>query len=176
MTILIDTPRLQMREFTLDDAEAVLAFSIPEVTRYTGDEGTVQTLDDARRIIREIWLREYQENGYARYALVHKADNRVIGFCGLKFEPHLGGPDLGYRMLPEYWGQGLGLEAAKAALEYGQQVLKLDPIYAEVVEENHASRRIIEKLGMVWQTQYEEDGEQIHRYRTPKPSTNSMPG
>ncbi|MBY6188156.1 GNAT family N-acetyltransferase [Marinobacter hydrocarbonoclasticus] len=167
MAIKIETPRLLMREFTLDDAEAVLAFSTLEVTRYTGDAGAVKSVDDARHIIRDIWLTEYQQHGYARYALVHKTDQRVIGFCGLKYERHLGGPDLGYRMLPEYWGQGLGLEAAKAALEYGQQVLKLNPIYAEVVKQNTASRRIIEKLGMIWQMEYEEDGEQILRYRTP---------
>ncbi|ADN74896.1 GCN5-related N-acetyltransferase [Ferrimonas balearica DSM 9799] len=167
MTILIDTPRLQMRHFTPDDADAVLAFSGPEVTRYTGDDGAIQNLDDARRVIREIWQAEYQRHGYARYALVHKASQRVIGFCGLKYEPHLAGADLGYRMLPEYWGQGLGREAAEAALRYGQQVLGLDPIYAEVVEQNRASRRIIEGLGMVWLCQFEDAGETVHRYRTP---------
>ncbi|MBY5993532.1 GNAT family N-acetyltransferase [Ferrimonas balearica] len=166
MTIKIDTPRLQMREFTPEDAAAVLAFSVPEVTRYTGDAGAIATLADAQRVINDIWLAEYRRHGYARYALVHKADQRVIGFCGLKYEPHLGGPDLGYRMLPEYWGQGLATEAAAAALDYGQQVLKLDPIYAEVVAENHASRRIIEKLGLVWQCQYQEAGWTVHRYRT----------
>ncbi len=168
MTIKIDTPRLQMRAFTPEDAEAVLAFSRPpEVTRYTGDAGRVTNLAEARAVITDIWQAEYQRYGYARYALVHKADNRVIGFCGLKYEPHLGGADIGYRMLPAYWGQGLGWEAAHATLAYGREVLKLNPIYAEVVEENLASRRIIERLGMVLIGRSTQDGFQVLRYRTP---------
>ena len=120
MTTYIETPRLIMREFTLDDAEAVYQFnSHKEVTRYTGDAGFVKSIDDAKSIINDIWLKEYHHYGYARWALVDKQTQQVIGFCGLKYEPELNAPDIGYRMLPEYWGKGLGMEASKAALEYG---------------------------------------------------------
>lgn len=169
MEFLIETERLGMRHFTLEDATDVLRFSSnEEVTLYTGDAGSIASLDDAEHVINSIWLAEYQQHGYARYALVHKADNKVIGFCGWKYMTEEGKPDLGYRMLPEYWGQGLGMEAALAAMHYGKNVLGLTEVFADAVVENTGSIRIIEKLGFEFEKQYHlvEDGFdfQIRRY------------
>lgn len=165
MTALIETERLLMRKFELADAPAVLEFSShPEVTRYTGDAGVVQSLEDAEKVIREIWLAEYEQYGYARYALVHKADNKVIGFCGLKYEPELKGPDLGYRMLPEYWGQGLGTEAVQAALHYGVHTLGLKHIQAMAMLDNAASNRVLTKLGFVLSGVIESHGFEVNHY------------
>lgn len=148
--ILIETARLQMRKFELQDAEAVLAFSRdPQVTRYTGDKGEVKTLDDAKRVIEQVWFKDYRTYGYGRYALVHKADNKVIGFCGLKYLPEFEMADLGYRMLPDYWGQGLGMECAQAALCYGFDKLELDKVFAMADVENTGSNRILQKLGFI---------------------------
>ncbi|MCO7227470.1 GNAT family N-acetyltransferase [Pleionea sp. CnH1-48] len=165
MDILVDTPRLQMRKFTLDDIDAVFEFSAhPDVVRYTGDAGLVKTKEDAKGIIEDIWLKEYEQYGYARYALIHKEDNRVIGFCGVKYEPDLGAPDIGYRMLPEYWGQGLGYEAASTTLEFAKHTLGLERIVGEVAEENIGSWKILEKCGMQRIDEYEKMGFRIYFY------------
>lgn len=165
--VLIETPRLYMREFTMDDALAVHEFgSNEEVTRYTGDAGSVESLQDAKKIIEKVWLAEYKKYGYARYALVHKSDDRVIGFCGLKFEEEMGLPDIGYRMLPEYWGRGLATEAARATLEYARTELGLGRIVGLAVVENVASNRVLEKIGMRIVATFEEDGFTINRYES----------
>lgn len=154
-----------MREFTLDDVDSVYEFSTcPDVTRYTGDEGDVKTKKDAEGIIRNIWLKEYQKYGYARYALIHKGDQKLIGFCGVKFVPDLGFPDIGYRMLPEYWGRGLGTEAVVAALKYAHEVLGLENIIAEVVDQNIASNKLLLKVGFHLVDSYEKYGFTINRY------------
>lgn len=164
MNPLIETPRLLMREFALSDAQAVYEFSSdPEVCRWTGDE-LICTLADAENIIRNTWLAEYKKYGYARYALIHKADDKVIGFSGIKFEPSLNAPDIGYRMLPQYWGKGLGLEAAQATLDYAYKVLKLEKVVAEAVVENVASNRILQKIGLKLVDTYEKDGFMINLY------------
>ena len=109
MTILIETPRLKMREFTLDDLDAVYTFSInKDVTKYTGDLGMVKTKQDAKDVIINVWQAEYKKYGCARYALLCKETDEVIGFCGIKCLPEEQQPDIGYRMLPKYWGKGLG--------------------------------------------------------------------
>lgn len=165
MNVLIETERLQMREFTLDDTDAVYEFQTnSDVLRYMGGDGAVETREDAERIIRDIWLVEYEKYGYARYALVHKVDQRVIGFCGLKFEPEYGLPDLGYRMLPEYWGRGLATEAALAVLEYARDVLQLEKIFGEVVEKNTASINVLEKVGFRHVDTYQKYGFTVRRY------------
>ena len=165
MRILIDTERLQMREFTLDDADAVFEFSTnTDVTRFTGDDGTVNTKKDAENLIRDIWLAEYEKYGYARYALIHKGDRKVIGFCGVKFIPEFDLPDIGYRMLPEYWGRGLGTEAVRAALDYARSVLGLKRIVGEVAEQNTASNKLLLKVGLRHVDTYEKYGFTVNRY------------
>ena len=165
MTTLIETERLKMRKFNLEDIDAVFEFcTCPEVTRYTGDAGTVTKKTDAERLIRNVWLAEYKKYGYARYALVYKSDNKVIGFCGARFEPELGCPDIGYRMLPEYWGKGLATEAVTAALKYARETLGLERIVGEVDVENTASNKLLLKLGFQLTETYEKEGVFINRY------------
>jgi len=171
MKTLIETPRLIMREFTLDDLDAVFEFSSDyEVSKLTGDP-CVESKEEAEKIIKDIWLAEYEKYGYARYALVHKEDNKVIGFCGLKYIPagelgeNEGAPDIGYRMLEKYWGQGLGFEAANAAMEYGRSTLGLTNIFGDAVVENAASNKILERIGLKFEGQYKHDGWLVNRYK-----------
>lgn len=168
--ILIETARLQMREFCEDDLDAVFEFSTdPEILKYTSDEGVVVSKQDAADLIRNIWLAEYKEYGYARYALIHKGAKKVIGFCGVKYEkdilgPGIGCPDIGYRMLPEYWGRGLGTEAVQACLNYAREELGLTKIIGEVKEENIASNELLLKCGFTLVEKYQKNGSKINRY------------
>ena len=165
MTTLIQTPRLKMREFTLDDLDAVYEFSINEdVTKYTGDVGLVKTKQDALDVIKNVWQAEYKQYGYARYALISKEANKVMGFCGIKYLPEEQRPDIGYRMLPEYWGKGLGFEAVTATMHYAKTVLKLNNVMAEAVVENIASNKILLKAGFKHVDTYDRDGFTLNRY------------
>jgi len=127
-----------------------------------------QSLQEAEDVIRNIWLAEYKKYGYARYALVHKADDKVIGFCGLKYEPHLNGPDIGYRMLPEYWGKGLATEAVKASLSYAGSVLEISKVMGEVLVEHTASSHVLLKTGFRFIKNYSRDGFDINQYQWDK--------
>ncbi|MDN3652510.1 GNAT family N-acetyltransferase [Thalassotalea ponticola] len=166
MTILIDTERLQMRHFHADDTAAVYAFSSdPDVTRYTGDAGMVTSLADARGIIDDIWLREYQQYGYGRYALVHKADDKVIGFCGFKYDPQQQLTDLGYRILPAYWQQGLASEAVAAVLNYGRDQLKLTTVVADAAIDNTGSNKVLLNHGFQWVKRHTLYGFEMNHYQ-----------
>lgn len=165
--ILIETARLQMREFTLDDLDAVYAFATCEqVSKFTGDSGAVKTKQDAAAIIKDVWMAEYERYGYGRYALIFKETQKVIGFCGVKFEKRLQATDIGYRLLPEYWGQGLASEAVAATMEYARDKLKLDRIVADAVEDNIASNKILKKLDFSQIDSYMDKGFRINRYES----------
>lgn len=146
--MLLETSRLQLRRFTIEDAQAVLDFgSNEDVIKHTGDEA-ISSLSEAEDIINNIWLPEYDKYGYARMAVVHKKDKKVIGFAGLKYEPEWKATDIGYRFLPEYWGKGIATEACLPFIFYGFQVLKLPKIVGVAYTENPASCRVLEKLGL----------------------------
>lgn len=165
--ILIETARLQMREFTPDDLDAVYEFtSHAKVSKYTGDAGLVKSKADAMKIIKNVWMTDYKRYGYGRYALIYKAEQKIIGFCGVKFEQKLNGTDLGYRLLPGYWGKGLAFEAATAVMEYAQKELALTRILADAVDENIASHKILIRLGFNKVKSVTEQGVTSHYYES----------
>lgn len=91
-------------------------------------------------------------NGFGRWAVVHRIDV-WLGWCGSKRLPN-GDVDLGYRLLREHWGQGYATEAGGACLELGFGHFGLDTIVGRVAQENLASVRVLEKLGMhYWKTE-----------------------
>ncbi|GGP47342.1 GNAT family N-acetyltransferase [Shewanella saliphila] len=165
MKVITETPRLIIREFTLEDAPAVLHFNTPEeVNRYTGDAGVCNTLTDAENIIRNIWLVEYKQYGFGRWAVVAKDTNTVIGFCGFKNETRINAVDIGYRLHPDYWGIGLATEANQACIDYAKEHMDLDIVYADVVDANNGSINVTTKLGMTYHSQYQEGEFNVNRY------------
>lgn len=149
-----DTPRLILRAFAVDDAPAYLALrSHPDVIRHTGDPPMASEAE-AREAIAQ--YPDFDTYGFGRWCCVLKENQRVIGFCGLKYLPELDEVDLGYRFLPEYWGRGLATEAGRASVAFGFDVLKLERIVGLVEPENAASIRVLEKVGM------RRDGEAIY--------------
>jgi len=140
------TQRLEHRAMTISDTEAFFSLnSNPEVMRYTG-EPPLESIEAARDAIEN--YPDFETVGYGRWACVLKETNAMIGFCGLKYLTDLDCVDVGFRFLPEYWGQGLATEACAASIAFGLNEIKLERIVALVLEDNPASIRVLEKCGM----------------------------
>lgn len=147
INVLIESTRLLIRPFKEGDEEAMYTLnSNPVVQKYTGDRIT-KSVEEAKHILNNVVLKDYQTYGYGRLAVIYKPDNKLIGFTGLKYLPELPGTDLGYRFLPEYWGKGIATESALLSLDYGFNTLQLKKIVAFAEIENHASRAVLLKLG-----------------------------
>ena len=83
MTMILETDRLLLREFVLDDVEDFFRLiSDPDVTRYTGDGG--KTLEEAKKDLEERVVQDYKKHGFGRWAVIYKPTNKIIGFAGLK--------------------------------------------------------------------------------------------
>ena len=150
--VFIETSRLILREIVTEDVDRIfLLDSNPEVMKYIGVK-PVTKLEESEETINKI-RKQYQENGIARWAVVEKESNLLIGWSGLKLltEPINGFKnvyELGYRFLPEFWGKGYATEAGKAVLDYGFNEINLEVIYACVDIENSSSDKILkDKLG-----------------------------
>ncbi len=81
-------------------------------------------------------------------ALIWKATVEMIGASGLQPLEDTGETEVGYGMIKEFWGRGIGYECASAWLRYGFETAGLEKIVAVAYPENAASRRIMEKCGM----------------------------
>lgn len=149
---VLHTKRMLMRPLRLEDAQALNRLnSDHQVMRHIGPLQTSVAL--TRQYLKDSPLRDYQLYGYGRHALVHQANNEFIGFCGLKFLPDFNEVDIGYRLLPSYWGQGLAFEAAQAAMQFGKEQLGLKRIIGMAMPDNQASIRLLQKLGMQYEKQ-----------------------
>lgn len=159
MKTIIETKRTILREFVLEDAQAVYDFnSNKEVQKYTGDE-LITSIDRAKELITKVSFRDYELYGYGRWAVVHKADSKVIGFAGLKYIPEFDETDIGFRFLPAYWGKGIATEVAKPIIEYGLNQLNLSRIVGIAMPENVGSCRVLEKIGLTFYKVDEYDGD-----------------
>jgi ribosomal-protein-alanine N-acetyltransferase len=144
---VLSTERLELREFTADDAEFVLRLvNDPAFLRYIGDRG-VRTPDDARRYIADGPAAGYARDGHGLMRVVRKSDGAGVGMCGVLKRDSLPDPDLGFSFLPEYWSQGYALEAARAVMGHAREVLGLGRILAITTKDNEPSIRLLGKLG-----------------------------
>jgi RimJ/RimL family protein N-acetyltransferase len=165
----IETERLILRPFTLDDAEAWLPLvSDPGIIRYTGDQ-PAQSVDEAREILRTRPLRDYAVYGVGRLAVVEKASRRLVGFCGFKYVIELGEIDIGYRFLPDCWGKGYATESGAALMADGRRAHDIRRVVGTVHPDNPASGRVLEKLGLRFERVLDpdEDGVRFLLYATP---------
>lgn len=155
MKLIIETPRLILREFILSDAEKMYDLNKdPEVLQYTGDL-PFNSIQEARNFLEH--YSDYERNGFGRWAVVRKDDSEFIGWCGLKLnEENL--IDLGFRFFQKFWNRGYATESAKACLEYGFSVLHLNEVVGRAMKENTGSIRVLEKLGMEFWKEQEVEG------------------
>ena len=147
MDKVIDTGRLILRRFSLDDLQAFHQLaSRPEIIRYA-QSTPVASLEESRELMKSAPFHDYATYGYGRFACVWKDTGEVIGFSGLKFVPEIGDTELGYRFFEEHWGKGLATEAGRASIEFARSDLGLQRLVAMVHPENVASARVVSKLG-----------------------------
>jgi RimJ/RimL family protein N-acetyltransferase len=150
MKPIIETERIILREFTLDDIDAVFEFGSNKiVNEYTGDV-SLKNKAEAKNIIENINFKDYKKYGYGRWAVVFKETNKVIGFAGLKLLPEFNETDIGFRFLPEYWNKGIATEVSKEIINYGFKNLKLKRIIGIADPKNIGSCKVLEKIGMTF--------------------------
>jgi RimJ/RimL family protein N-acetyltransferase len=145
--IITETERLILRRFTAEDKHAVFQLnSIPEILTYIPGE-PMSSVDQAETILKDLVFPGYEKFGFGRWAVEHKADNKVIGFCGPTFVQEFNEVELGYRYLPEYWGTGIGFEAANAALSVIPS-FDINHVIALILLGNRGSEALARKVGM----------------------------
>jgi RimJ/RimL family protein N-acetyltransferase len=146
----LDTARLRLRPFQPDDLDALARlYADAEVMKYIGN-GQPRTRAETEALL-TLMIRQWEQHGFGRWAMILKATGELIGRCGLSFLHQAEEVELGYLLATAYWGQGLATEASRACVQFGFEQLKLERIVAVARPENLASARVMEKIGMVYQ-------------------------
>lgn len=141
-----ETERTILREVTADDAEFIFdLLNQPSFIRYIGDRN-VRTIDEARHYVESRFAESYKKFGFGMWAVTLKETNQPIGICGFVKRDSLPDADIGFAFLPQYERKGYAFESASAALEYGKNVLNLNPILAVTSQDNESSGKLLGKL------------------------------
>jgi ribosomal-protein-alanine N-acetyltransferase len=141
----LDTERLVLRPFTLDDAPVVqrevariemarMLLSIPHP--YPADGA----LD---------WIASTQAG--TNFALELRDRGDVVGAASLVREEEHRRAEVGYWCALQHWGRGYTTEAVRALVDYGFRERALNRIFAQVFSDNAPSRRVLEKAGMTYE-------------------------
>jgi ribosomal-protein-alanine N-acetyltransferase len=164
LSIPLETPRLILREMTEADADALFALSQnPSVTRYIIGESALATHEEALAVLRERVFPQYAL-GLGRWACVEKASGDFLGWCGIKYLAEHDEYDLGYRFFEHTWGKGYATEAARAACDFARARLPGKRVVGKAMLDNAASRRVLEKVGLVYEGDAVEDGVSLAVY------------
>ncbi len=154
---MLETERLLIRPFTLDDLPRLIEMRAdPEVSKYLGGRQLQNADALAKRV--EVYIDCTEKFGFGMSAMIWKETGELIGWSGL--QPLDGTPEIevGYGMIKDFWGKGIGYECAKAWLEFGFNEKGLERIVAVAYPENKISWRIMEKLGMHYEKTEEHYG------------------
>jgi len=144
--ICLETPRLILREMTLEDA--------PTLHAVLGDRETMRwypralTLEEVQEWIARQILR--YGSGAGLLGMVLKSTGVLIGDCGLVWldVEGLEEPEIGYHVHRDHWSQGFATEAARAVRSYAFSTLGCGHVISMIRPENLASRRVAEKNGL----------------------------
>ncbi len=89
----------------------------------------------------------YKSAKFYDYAIIYKADNKMIGTCGFtSFDLQNNSGEIGYVLNQKYWGKGLANEAVSRIIEFAKDKLQLDSLYAEFIEGNSSSKNLLLSL------------------------------
>lgn len=148
----------------------------PDVMRYI--TGGVPWTDEQIQAFVERQVTTLSERNFCRWKLLRKPARETIGFCGVGFWRDAPDPEIGWWLARRWWGQGLATEAARTALQHAFQHAGLERIISIARQENTASTRIMEKLGLTRECEFERDGLRLVRYAIDRASwmaTNGSP-
>ena len=166
MTVVLQTPRLLLRELTDQDHEALYEMYRDErMNRYLG--GPPPPREEYWRRVRETWPAYYARHGFGLWATVRRADGRLVGRSGLLSqevdgERHV---EVAYALAPEFWGRGYATEAARALRDHAFRTLDAPHLISLILPENAASIAVAERNGMTFWKMADFRGYRVRVYR-----------
>ena len=161
----IETPRLYLRRLQPTDMDAYYQriYADPDVMRTLLARAPISRAEFEARIP-TVMITHWHTHGFGPWVVIYKPDNQLIGHCGLRYWPESSDIEVLYALDKCYWGKGLATEGARASLRYGFEQLRLERIVAAALVDNQASRRVLEKIGMRYEQDFQFHGFDVASY------------
>ncbi|WP_183562833.1 GNAT family N-acetyltransferase [Mucilaginibacter sp. SP1R1] len=154
---VLSTPRLQLRQFTYDDARDLLKLrSNADIMQYIA-RPLAKNINDAIELITVIQDLLSSNNGIT-WCITLRGSNQFIGSIGFwRIEKENYRAEIGYLLNPARQGAGLMQEALQTVINYGFNVMKLHSIQANVNPHNAASIKLLKKNEFIQEGYFREN-------------------
>lgn len=154
---ILETERLILRAVTPDDTASIFELMGDErVTRYLGRFPLASLEEAVQRV--NVYESVFQDQTGIVWAITPRDEDRVIGTCLVwNLQKQHFRAELGYAIVPDWWGKGITTEANTAALNFAFTTMGLHSMAAIIDPANDASRHVLEKLGFVQEGYFRED-------------------
>ncbi|GAB3286094.1 GNAT family N-acetyltransferase [Parasphingorhabdus pacifica] len=144
----VRTERLVLRPFDESDVDDVFALhNDPAVMRFINGGRPVERSEVHDRTFPAFLEYDRKDSGYGYWAAESSTTGGFLGWFELV--PRASDVELGYRLRASAWGRGYATEGARALLDLAFGELGARRVVATAMAVNAASRRVMEKLGMV---------------------------
>lgn len=145
--MLIETPRLRLRDMSMADFGAICRIMQDAETMYAY-EGAFTDEEVRAWILRQEERR--RTTGLGLLAVELKESGEVIGQCGLTMQPWKEAQvlEIGYLLRRDCWGHGYATEAARACRRYAFEQLGAEEVCSIIRDTNRASQRVALRNGM----------------------------
>jgi len=148
----IETSRLILRPFVMEDAEAMYRnwASDPEVTKFLSWP-TYESVEDANSIL-NIWIPQYSDNTFYQWAIELKEIGEVIGSISVvNIDDRVDMVEIGFCIGKPWWGQGIMTEAFQAVIDFLFGEVGVQRIEAGHDPNNPASGAVQRKCGLTYE-------------------------
>lgn len=151
-TKIINTKRLTLRPFTLDDASSMFSnwANDDEVTKYLSWP-THKDINVTISILK-LWVDSYKYNNFYQWGIVNNENNELIGGISIvSIEESIDSVEIGYCISRKYWNKGITTEALQHVIEFLFDEVKVNRIHARHDVNNIASERVMQKCGLKYE-------------------------
>lgn len=143
----LTTNRLSLRAITKADAKSLSVLRSNQLVNEFIERPKQTSLEDATTFVDKI-TEGIAKDGICYWGIQTNDSNTLIGTCCIfKFNETKSAAEIGYELLPTFWGKGIISEAAKVIINYAFHTLHLQELRAVIHQSNKASVGVISKFG-----------------------------
>jgi len=175
--VFLKTGRLTLRPFTADDVEVLVELdSDPEVMRFLSGGAPTSRHTIETRVLPRFMAGYAELEGPGYWAALAADSNEFLGWFAVHpVHDRPGEFELGYRLRRSAWGRGLATEGSLALLHEGFRRAAI-AVFAQTYEDNIASRRVMEKLGMRFVREFKVSDEALREGTFDAGAADALPG
>lgn len=151
-TVVLETERLILRPFTVNDAEDMFRnwANSETVTKFL--TWPAHQSIDMSKLILECWISGYSDLSKYQWCIEYKENHQAIGSFGVvHLEENIEAMEIGYCIGEEYWYKGITAEAFQRVIQFLFEEVSCNRIFARYDANNPNSGKVMKKSGLLYE-------------------------